>query len=108
MIFSIFRYLKWKVFDFIVLMHLISYISQGVIWILELDENVKDWMKEKLPKEQKKKRVDLLEVHPVRRFARIKDHKLILSDSLDGPQTPITLKGFFVDAVSGSGPTRKW
>ncbi|CAL9240506.1 unnamed protein product [Arabidopsis halleri] len=82
--------------------------KQGVIWILELDENVKDWMKEKLPTEQKKKRVDLLEVHPVRRFARIKDHKLFLSDSLDGTQTPITLKGCFVDAVSGSGPTRKW
>ncbi|EOA33514.1 hypothetical protein CARUB_v10019838mg [Capsella rubella] len=84
-----------------------SLSKQGVIWILEMDESVKDWMKEKLQKEQKKKRLDLLEVHPVRRFARIKDHKLILSDS-DGTQTSITLKGCFVDAVSGSGPTRKW
>ncbi|XP_010474308.1 PREDICTED: testis-expressed sequence 2 protein-like [Camelina sativa] len=85
-----------------------SLSKQGVIWILEMDENVKDWMKkDKLPKEQKKKRVDLMEVHPIRRFARIKDHKLILSDS-DGTQTCITLKGCFVNAVSGSGPTRKW
>lgn len=78
-----------------------------MIWILELDESLKDWTKEKLPKEQKKKK-DLLEVHPVRRFARIKDHKLILSDT-DGSQTTITLKGCSVEAVSGSGlPTRKW
>ncbi|VVA95129.1 unnamed protein product [Arabis nemorensis] len=82
--------------------------KQGVIWILEVDDSIKDWMRENgLPKEQKKKR-DILEVHPVRRFARIKDHKLILSDS-DGTKTDITLKGCSVEAVSGSGlPTRKW
>uniref|UniRef100_A0A1J3FV96 Testis-expressed sequence 2 protein n=1 Tax=Noccaea caerulescens TaxID=107243 RepID=A0A1J3FV96_NOCCA len=84
-----------------------SLSKQGVIWILEVDESLKDWTKEKLPKEQKKKK-DLLEVHPVRRFARIKDHKLILSDA-DGSQTTITLKGCSVEAVSGSAlPTRKW
>lgn len=72
-----------------------------------MDESLKDWTKDKLPKEQKKKK-DLLEVRPVRRFARIKDHKLILSDS-DGSQTTITLKGCSVEAVSGSAlPTRKW
>ncbi|KAL1194096.1 hypothetical protein V5N11_014131 [Cardamine amara subsp. amara] len=81
--------------------------KQGVVWMLELDESIKDWMKEKLTKDQKKKRDLLLEVHPVRRFARIKDHKLILLDS-DGSQTAISLKGCFVEAVSGSGPTRKW
>lgn len=74
-----------------------------MIWVLELDES----LKEKLPKEQKKKN-NLLEVHPVRKFARIKDHKLHLSDA-DGNKTVVTLKGCSVEAVSGSElPTRKW
>ena len=70
---------------------------------MELDES----LKEKLPKETKK-RNDHLEVHPVRKFARIKDHKLILTDT-DSNKTVITLKGCSVEAVSGSQlPTRKW
>ncbi|KFK41758.1 hypothetical protein AALP_AA2G168400 [Arabis alpina] len=83
--------------------------KQGVIWMLELDESLKDWTKENgLQKEQKKKRGEILEVHPVRRFARIKDHKLILTNA-DGSTTDIALKGCSVDAVSGSAlPTRKW
>lgn len=77
--------------------------DQGVIWVLELDES----LKEKLPKEPKKK-INHLEVHPVRKFARIKDHKLILTDT-DSNKTVITLKGCSVEAVSGSQlPTRKW
>ncbi|CAN7087808.1 unnamed protein product [Brassica oleracea var. botrytis] len=77
--------------------------KQGVIWVLELDES----LKEKLPKEPKKK-INHLEVHPVRKFARIKDHKLILTDT-DSNKTVITLKGCSVEAVSGSQlPTRKW
>ncbi|KAL0731716.1 hypothetical protein Bca4012_027810 [Brassica carinata] len=83
--------------------------KQGVIWVLELDESLKDWNKEKLlPKEQKKKKKDLLEVHPVKKSARIKDHKLILLNA-DGTQTIVTLRGCSVEAVSGSElPTRKW
>lgn len=80
-----------------------------MVWILELDEGIKNWMKEKLPKEQKRKR-HLLEIHPLRKFARIKDHKLILSDA-DGTQsqTTVFLKGCSIEAVSGSDlPTRKW
>ncbi|CAN8235110.1 unnamed protein product [Cochlearia groenlandica] len=81
--------------------------KQGAIWVLEFDESLKEWVKEKLPKDQKKKK-DLLEVHPVRKFARIKDHKLILSGA-DSTQTFITLRGCSVEAVSGSAlPTRKW
>ncbi|WZZ68902.1 testis-expressed protein 2 [Brassica napus] len=77
--------------------------KQGVIWVLELDES----LKEKLPKEPKKK-INHVEVHPVRKFARIKDHKLILTDA-DSNKTVITLKGCSVEAVSGSQlPTRKW
>ncbi|AAF97262.1 Strong similarity to a hypothetical protein T18K17.13 gi/6598861 from Arabidopsis thaliana BAC T18K17 gb/AC010556 and contains a PH PF/00169 domain [Arabidopsis thaliana] len=83
--------------------------KQGVVWILELDEGLKNWMKEKLPKEQKRKR-GLLEIHPLRKFARIKDHKLILSDA-DSTQseTTVSLIGCSIEAVSGSDlPTRKW
>ncbi|XP_010459394.1 PREDICTED: testis-expressed sequence 2 protein-like [Camelina sativa] len=82
--------------------------KQGMVWILELDEVLKNWMmKEKLPKEHKKKR-DFLEIHPLRKFARIKDHKLILSDH-DGTLTIVSLKGCSIEAVSGSDlPTRKW
>ncbi|KAH0897769.1 hypothetical protein HID58_047337 [Brassica napus] len=83
--------------------------KQGVIWILESDEGLKDWMNEKLPKEQKKKKKkDLLEVHPVRKSSHIKDHKLILLNA-DGTQKIVFLKGCSVEAVSGSDlPTRKW
>lgn len=76
---------------------------------MESDESLKDWMKEKLPKEQnKKKKKDLLEVHPVKKSAHIKDHKLIFSNG-DGTQKIVSLKGCSVEAVSGSElPTRKW
>ncbi|VVA91706.1 unnamed protein product [Arabis nemorensis] len=81
--------------------------KQGVVWILELDEGLKNWMKEKLPKEHKRKR-DVLEIHPLRKFARIKDHNLVLSEA-DGTQTTVSLKGCSIEAVSGSDlPTRKW
>ncbi|KAF8114294.1 hypothetical protein N665_0039s0058 [Sinapis alba] len=83
--------------------------KQGMVWILEVDEGVKNWLKDKLPKDHKKKR-DFLEVHPLRKFARIKDHKLLLSDaSADSTQTTVSLKCCSIEAVSGSRlPTRKW
>ncbi|CAN7041698.1 unnamed protein product [Brassica oleracea var. botrytis] len=81
--------------------------KQGTIWVLELDEGLKNMWKEKLPTEQKRKRA-FLEIHPTRKFARIKDHKLILSES-DGTLTTVSLKCCSVEAVSGSDlPTRKW
>ncbi|KAL0799730.1 hypothetical protein Bca101_054905 [Brassica carinata] len=83
--------------------------KQGMVWILEVDEGVRNWSKEKSPKEHKRKR-DFLEVHPLRKFARIKDHKLLLSDaSADSTQTIVALKCCSIEAVSGSHlPTRKW
>lgn len=84
-----------------------SFIPQGMIWILELDEGLKNWIKTKLPQEHKSKR-DVLEIHPLRKFARIKDHNLILSEA-DGTLTTISLKSCSIEAVSGSDlPTRKW
>ncbi|WZZ18766.1 hypothetical protein YC2023_111855 [Brassica napus] len=83
--------------------------KQGMVWILEVDEGVKNWGKEKVPKEHKKKR-DFLEVHPLRKFARIKDHKLLLSDAgSDSTPTMVSLKCCSIEAVSGNHlPTRKW
>ncbi|XP_010537536.1 PREDICTED: testis-expressed sequence 2 protein [Tarenaya hassleriana] len=81
--------------------------KQGAIWVLEFDESLKKWTNDKLPKEQKRRK-DFVEVHPVRRFARIKEHKLILSDA-DGSQTTVPLKGCSVEAVSATGlQSRKW
>lgn len=49
-----------------------------------------------------------VEVTPVRKYAMIKDHLLILSDS-DGSKAIIQLLGCTVAAVSASDlPTRKW
>ncbi|KAG2242934.1 hypothetical protein Bca52824_095230 [Brassica carinata] len=82
--------------------------KQGMVWILEVDEGVKNWGKEKVPKEHKKKR-DFLEVHPLRKFARIKDHKLLLSDAGSDSTAIVSLKCCSIEAVSGSHlPTRKW
>ncbi|CAH8391085.1 unnamed protein product [Eruca vesicaria subsp. sativa] len=86
----------------------LSLNKQGMVWILEVDEGVKNWWKEKLPKENKRKR-DFLDVHPLRKFARIKDHKLILSDGCDSTQVAVSLKCCSIEAVSGSHlPARKW
>lgn len=72
-----------------------------------MDEGLKNSLKDNLQKEHKRKR-NFLEVHPIRKFARIKDHKLILSES-DGTMTTVPLKCCSVEAVSGSDlPTRKW
>lgn len=57
--------------------------------------------------EQKKKK-DLFEVNPVKKFAKIKDRVLILTDS-DGSHASFSLKGCIVEAVSASDlSTRKW
>ncbi|KAL9224348.1 hypothetical protein vseg_000391 [Gypsophila vaccaria] len=79
------------------------YQKQGVVWVLE---------PEKPPKvpaqaEQTKKK-EVLEVSPIRKFAKIKDRTLILTE-VDGSLTKVLLKGCQVVAVSGSSmPTKKW
>ncbi|OVA10764.1 protein of unknown function DUF2404 [Macleaya cordata] len=84
-----------------------SYNKQGVIWILEPEKVPKLWSRDKLPKEQKSKK-EILEVSPVKKNAKIKDHSLILTDS-DGSQATIDLVDCIIVSVSASNlPSRKW
>lgn len=82
-------------------------MSQGVVWILAPDEVQRNWLVEKLPREQKRRK-EFLEVSPLRKYAKIKDHMLILKDS-DGSHTNIQLKDCIIKAVSATNlPSRKW
>ncbi|XP_044466411.1 testis-expressed protein 2-like [Mangifera indica] len=80
-----------------------AYNKQGPVWVLESEKLPKD----KLPKEQKRKK-DILEVYPIRKYAKLKDQTLLLKES-DGSHTAIPLKGCVIEAVSASTlPSRKW
>ncbi|XP_057968996.1 uncharacterized protein LOC131158270 [Malania oleifera] len=75
-----------------------AYRKQGVVWVLEED---------KIPIEQKRKK-ETLEVFPVRKYAKIKDRSLVMTN-LDGSCVAIPLKGCVVAAVSASSlSSRKW
>ncbi|KAI3941724.1 hypothetical protein MKX01_018314 [Papaver californicum] len=84
-----------------------SYNKQGVIWILEPEKLPKVGAKDKLPKEPKSKK-EIVEVTPVKKHAKIKDHSLIMTDS-DGSQATIDLVDCIVVSVSASNlSSRKW
>ncbi|MCL7034325.1 hypothetical protein MKW94_009687 [Papaver nudicaule] len=84
-----------------------SYNKQGVIWILEPEKLPKVGAKDKLPKEQKLKK-EIVEVTPVKKHAKIKDHALIMTDS-NGSQATIDLVDCTVVSVSASNlSSRKW
>ncbi|KAI3757119.1 hypothetical protein L6452_04652 [Arctium lappa] len=82
--------------------------KQGWVWVLE---------KEKIPKtspstdkglRQQKRKIEILEVTPVRKYASIKDQSLIVTEP-DGSRTKISLSSCTVEAVSATNlPTRKW
>lgn len=82
--------------------------KQGSVWILE---------KEKIPKtssspgkapRQQKRKIEIVEVSPVRKHANINDKSLTVRE-LDGSLTIISLKGCIVEAVSATDlPSRKW
>lgn len=82
--------------------------KQGWVWVLE---------KEKIPKtspstdkglRQQKRKIEILEVSPVRKYASIKDQSLIVTEP-DGTLTKISLLSCTVEAVSATNlPTRKW
>uniref|UniRef100_A0A5B7CBA1 SMP-LTD domain-containing protein n=1 Tax=Davidia involucrata TaxID=16924 RepID=A0A5B7CBA1_DAVIN len=83
------------------------YNKKGVVWVLESDKVPKTWLVDKVPKEQKRKK-ELLDVSPVRKYAKIKDQSLILTDSA-GSYTEIQLKGCLIAAVSATSlSSRKW
>ncbi|RDY03233.1 Testis-expressed protein 2 [Mucuna pruriens] len=79
--------------------------KEGVVWVLEPDKVSKFWA-EKQSKEQKRKK-EVLEVSPVRKYGKINGHSLVLTDS-DGFHTTIQLKGCLVEAVSATTlPSKK-
>ncbi|KAL5554977.1 hypothetical protein UlMin_037213 [Ulmus minor] len=69
----------------------------GVVWVLETNKVPKDGL-EKTRREQKPKK-EVIEVSPVKKHAKIKDHFLILKDS-DGSNTSIKLKGCSIEPFS--------
>ncbi|GFP88542.1 hypothetical protein PHJA_000997900 [Phtheirospermum japonicum] len=81
--------------------------KQGAIWILVPDKVPKSGPEDKGPTDQRRKK-EILEVTPVRKYARIKDHYLILMES-DGSFVEILLRGCEIVAVSATSlPSRKW
>ncbi|XP_058097771.1 uncharacterized protein LOC131242861 [Magnolia sinica] len=85
-----------------------SFNKQGAIWVL--DSVPKVLPKEsstKATKEQNSKK-EIVEVFPVKKYAKIKDQLLILTDS-SGSQAKIHLVGCVIVAVSASSlSSRKW
>ncbi|KAL3835336.1 hypothetical protein ACJIZ3_010072 [Penstemon smallii] len=83
------------------------YDKQGDLWILEPEKVPKSGLEDKLPTEQRKRK-DILEVAPVRKYAKIKDHYLILTET-DGSCVEIFLRGCTIFAVSATSlSSRKW
>ncbi|KAK4428214.1 Nucleus-vacuole junction protein 2 [Sesamum alatum] len=83
------------------------YEKQGALWVLEPDKVPKSGLEDKVPTEQRRRK-EILEVTPVRKYARIRDHYLILLES-DGSCVQILLKGCTVVAVSGTSlASKKW
>ncbi|KZV32779.1 hypothetical protein F511_23691 [Dorcoceras hygrometricum] len=81
--------------------------KQGALWVLEPEKVPKSWSDGKLPPEQRRRK-DILEVSPVKKYARIKDRCLILTES-DGSQAKILLKGCNIAAVSATSlSSKKW
>ncbi|OIS97562.1 PREDICTED: uncharacterized protein LOC109232982 isoform X1 [Nicotiana attenuata] len=81
--------------------------KQGIVWILESERIPKAFPVDKTLKQQKAKK-EILEVTPTQKFAQIKDHYLVLTES-DGSHVEILLKGCIIAAVSASSlSSRKW
>ncbi|KAL9254472.1 hypothetical protein AKJ16_DCAP03449 [Drosera capensis] len=79
------------------------YQKQGAVWILE-PENIPKVS----PIGERNKKKDILEVSPVRKFAKIKDQSLILTGP-GGSRAVVLLKGCKVVAVSATSlPSKKW
>lgn len=83
------------------------FICQGTVWVLE-PEKLAKLTPEKGIKEQKKKR-EVLEVYPVRKYAKIVDRVLSLSSDSSDSCVKILLKGCTIEAVSATSlPSKKW
>uniref|UniRef100_A0A7N0U3T8 SMP-LTD domain-containing protein n=1 Tax=Kalanchoe fedtschenkoi TaxID=63787 RepID=A0A7N0U3T8_KALFE len=85
-----------------------AFKKQGSLWILEPEKLAKVTTMDKVKNEQKKKK-EVFEVSPVRKYAKIIDRVLSLSDDSSESSTKILLKGCTVEAVSASSlPAKKW
>ncbi|KAM3322451.1 putative protein isoform X1 [Capsicum chacoense] len=83
------------------------YQKQGTVWVLESERIPKALPVDKSLTQQKGKK-EILEVTPTQKFAQIKDHHLVLTES-DGSHIEIPLKGCTIAAVSASSlSSRKW
>ncbi|GER38409.1 testis-expressed sequence 2 protein [Striga asiatica] len=72
--------------------------KQGTVWILVPDQVLKSGLEKK----------EIMEVTPVRKYARIRDHCLILMEP-DGSCVEISLRGCTIVAVSATSlSSRKW
>ncbi|XP_073147324.1 uncharacterized protein [Henckelia pumila] len=81
--------------------------KQGALWVLEPEKVPKSWCDGKLPAEQRRRK-DILEVSPIKKYAKIKDRCLILTEP-DGSQAKISLKGCKIAAVSATSlSSKKW
>lgn len=100
-------FFKFLVNLFPVLISGLHFCFQGTLWILEPDKIPKSRHEDKVPKEQRRKK-EILEVTPVRKNARIRDHYLILMEA-DVSCVEIPLRGCTIVAVSATDlPSRKW
>lgn len=83
--------------------------KQGTVWILEPEKVPKIGTNESPPRgAEVQKNKDTVEVFPVKKYATIKGHSLILS-AVDGSQVTIDLQNCTVVAVSASNlSSRKW
>ncbi|CAL9074670.1 unnamed protein product [Musa acuminata var. zebrina] len=87
----------------------VPFEKMGSVWVLE-PKKVRKINTDELPKKgtKQQKKNDILEVIPVKRYAKIKDQSLILSNS-DGSKTTIQLLACTVVAVSASNlASQKW
>ncbi|XP_060204379.1 uncharacterized protein LOC132632458 [Lycium barbarum] len=101
------NHLKGHVVLLGILIHLSTRSRQGKVWVLESERILKALNMDKATKQHKAQK-EILEVIPTQKFAKIKNHSLILIES-DGSHTEIPLKGCMVAAVSASSlSTRKW
>lgn len=77
------------------------------MWVLEVEKIPKNWLTDKGSKEQKRKK-EIVEVTPVRKFAKLKEQLLIIKES-NGSCIEIRLKDCTIAAVSATNlASRKW
>ncbi|KAI3807819.1 hypothetical protein L1987_23754 [Smallanthus sonchifolius] len=82
--------------------------KQGSVWVLEKEKIPKSSQSTDKNSRQEKRKIEIVEVTPVRKHASIKDKSLVITEP-DGTHTKISLLGCIVEAVSATNlPSRKW